>query len=138
MVVLSPDGTRSTYAKQMLHADEEPFFVPGTRDLDIRIAGHTVAPAICYEAMQRRHGESALARGASVYAASVAKHGRGIEQAHAHFGAFAAENSIPVVLVNAVGPCDTFVCAGGSAAWRADGTLIDRLSDEEGLLAVDL
>ena len=138
LVVFRPDGSRGDYAKQLLHADEEPFFVCGDRCPDVRIGEHTIGLGICYEAMQPSHGEAAVGRGITLFAASVAKHASGVADAHAYFASFAERHGLPVVFVNAVGPNDGFISAGGSAAWNADGTIIDRLGPAAGLLIVDL
>ena len=138
LVVFNPDGSRSDYAKQLLHADEEPTFVRGERTLDLCIGRHRIAPGICYEAMQPAHGEAAVERGATIYAASVAKHSAGMDEARVYLSGFAERHGIPVLLVNAVGPGGGFISARRSAAWRADGSLIGSLEDDEGLLLVDL
>ena len=138
LVVFHPDGSRSDYAKRLLHSDEEAYFVPGDRDLDLPVGGHEIAVGICYEALQPSFGAAAVERGATLFAASVAKHAEGMADAHRYLGAFAARHAMPVVIVNGVGPSGGFVCSGGSAAWRADGTLIHTLGADEGLLVVDL
>lgn len=137
MLVYRPGQRPTSYAKQMLHADELAHFVSGDRILDIEIDGFLVAPAICYEAMQPTHGEAALSRGVSVYAASVAKTAAGMEHARSYLSGFAARHGVITLLVNAVGPGDDFVSAGGSAAWDATGTLLGELAGEEGLLFVE-
>lgn len=138
MLVYQPGHAPAIYAKRMLHADEQPYFVPGDLNHDIAIDGHLIAPAICYEAMQSVHGEAAIARGATVYAASVAKHADGVETARSYLAAFAARHGVPTVLVNAFGPVEGFVCAGRSAAWSSTGHLLGELGAGEGLLFVDI
>ena len=138
LVVFQPDGSRCDYAKQLLHPEEKPFFVPGDRHLTVSIAAHHVGFGICYEALQPTHGAGAIERGATIYAASVAKHSNGMEEARRYLASFAKSNRIPTVVVNAVGPSEGFVCSGGSAAWSADGDLLGELLSEEGTLVVDL
>lgn len=138
LLVYRPEHPPASYAKQLLHQDEVRFFVPGCRVQDIEADGIRIAPAICYEAMQPEHGLAALARGASVYAASTAKTEAGVEQARSYLSDFAARHSVAVLLVNAVGPGDGFISGGRSAAWDASGTLIAELADREGELIVDL
>jgi len=138
LVVCRPGRPVATYAKQFLHSDEVPYFVPGHRQLDLTVGEHRIAPAICYEAMLPEHGEAAVARGATIYAASVAKHASGMESARAYLAAFAARHSVPVLLVNAIGPSDTFVSSGGSVAFRETGQPIDSVGDAEGELIVEL
>ena len=138
LLVYQPGQPPASYAKQILHADETRYFVPGLRLLDIEADGKRIAPAICYEAMQPQHGLAAVSRGASVYAASVAKTEAGMEEARAYLSDFASCHAVAVLLVNAVGPSDDFVADGRSAAWDTSGTLIGELADEEGLLIVEV
>ena len=138
LVVLQPDGLRSKFAKTLLPTDEVPYFIPGDCCCDLLINGHRVTTGICFEAMQPSHGVAAIERGATIYAASVAKHEQGMAEAHCYFAAFAARHGVPVVLVNAVGENGGFVSSGGSAAWNAGGDLIDRLGSDPGLLIVDV
>ncbi|MNC29799.1 hypothetical protein D3C75_780630 [compost metagenome] len=43
-----------------------------------------------------------------------------------------------VLLANCVGPADTFIGAGGSAAWDSQGRLLASLDDHsEGLIVLD-
>ncbi|MEO1584074.1 MAG: carbon-nitrogen hydrolase family protein [Planctomycetota bacterium] len=138
MVLFQPDGSRRDYAKQLLHESETCSFEPGTRDMDVFLKGRTIAFGICYEAMQPSHGSAAIARGATVYAASVAKHAAGMADAHRYLAAFAESNRIPTLIVNAVGPADGFECSGGSAAWDASGSLIRSLGPDERVMAIDI
>ncbi len=138
MLIYQPRHAPATYAKQMLHASELPHFVPGRLIHDIAIDGHHIAPAICYEAMQPVHGLAAIGRGATVYAASVAKHADGVEAARSSLAAFAARHGVATLLINAVGPAEGFVCAGDSAAWSSTGRLLGELGKEDDLLIVDI
>lgn len=139
LLIFSPDQAPVSYAKQRLHADEEPFFMPGTRDVQLAVAGHTLAPGICYESLQPSHVKSAAVRGASIYAASVAKPASAMPRAHEHYAAMAQEHELPILLANAIGSNDDFISGGRSAAWRSDGSLLASLdSDEAGELLVEL
>lgn len=138
MVVFDPSGRRSTYAKQHLHADEQPFFLSGEVPLDLRVGEARVAPAICYESLVPEHAAAAMARGATVYAASVAKPTKAIARAHAHYAGLASRYGVAVLVVNAVGRCEGFASAGRSAAWSREGALIEALDEEEGELFLDL
>ena len=112
MLVFRPGEAPSSYAKQHLHTDERPFFVPGTRDLDLQLGEIRIAPAICFESLQPDHARAARARGASIYAASVAKPEAAIDRAHAHYAGL----GMAVVLANAVGEHEGLEAAGRSAA----------------------
>lgn len=115
MVVFHPNGSRHDYAKQILHVDEQEYFIPGMRRLDLGICGHVIVPAICFEAMQPAHGDAAVKRGATLYAVSVAKHERGMHEAHRYLSEFSRQHAVSVVIVNAVGQCEGFDCSGRSA-----------------------
>ncbi len=134
MIFFTPSQPRSSYAKRCLHVDEVPFFASGDRDLDLELAGARIAPAICYESLQPEHARAAKVRGATIYAASVAKPKAAIQRAHAHYAGL----GMAVVLANAVGEHEGLQAAGRSAAWDAKGRLIGALGDEEGILVVDV
>jgi predicted amidohydrolase len=138
MFIASPDGEVSVYGKQRLHADELPFFVAGTVVHDLRVGGHHVAPAICYESLFDVHVSAAVERGASVYAASVAKPAAAIARARDHYRDVSARFDICVLVVNAVGPNEDLVAAGQSAVWAPGGALQAEAADAETLLVVDV
>ncbi|WP_240615489.1 carbon-nitrogen hydrolase family protein [Alteromonas facilis] len=68
-----PEGDYKAYAKQILHSDEYPFFDSGQEQILLTHQDDLVAPAICYESLQFSHVNEAVARGATIYVASVAK-----------------------------------------------------------------
>lgn len=137
-VVFRPGQPRLRYSKQLLHADEMPWFRAGDRQLVIEAAGTRVVPAICYESLQPSHADGAARLGADLYAASVAKSATGLAGAERHYPAIARKHSMWVVMSNCVGPCDDFVAAGRSAAWTPDGARVASLDDTSmGLLVVD-
>jgi predicted amidohydrolase len=138
MVVFQPHAPRLTYAKQHLHADEFPYFEKGDQQIILNIHDRKIAPAICYESFQPAHAEKAVALGADVYLASVAKSANGVSQAMKHFPEMAKKYSILVLMCNSVGHCDNFVCAGQSAVWNQRGHLIAQLNDQqEGVILFD-
>lgn len=138
MVLFQPAKPRTTYSKQLLHADELPYFICDEVQLIFSIKGHTLAPAICYESLQPLHGENAARLGADIYLASVAKSSAGVEKAHSHFPVLAKEHSMIVLMANSLGPCDDFVSAGLSAAWDEKGALIGKADENvEGILLLD-
>ncbi len=138
ILLFQPQQERLVYSKKLLHADELPFFTSGTRQPSLTIKGTNVALGICYETLQRAHFIEAKENGADVYVASVAKPDRGSAKAYVHFPSIAKEFQTPVLMCNAVGFCDDFLCNGQSAVWKEDGELIGELSDAaEGLLVYD-
>ncbi|MDM3888808.1 carbon-nitrogen hydrolase family protein [Pseudomonas sp. BCRC 81390] len=138
MPIFSPGAPRQAYAKRRLHDDELPYFTPGDQALQLQLGEHRVAPAICYESMFMAHAVAAREQGADLYLVSVAKTAKGIDEGHAHYAEVARELGMPVLLANCVGPADTFIGAGGSAAWDSQGRLLARLDDHsEGMIVLD-
>ena len=138
MLIFRPFAPVVTHAKRWLHGDEVPWFSAGDVPTVLDVDGERLAPAICFEALQREHVGAVVALGATVYVASVAKHARGVAEAHDFLPAVARERRLTVVLANAVGPFADGVAGGRSAAWRPDGTLVGSLeATGDGLLCVD-
>ena len=139
MLILCPNLPRSVYAKQILHADELPYFVAGKKQVMIDIKKHKIAFGICYESLQRDHFLKVSEAGATVYLASVAKPERGIKKAALYFAKTAAEFSIPILMVNSVGHCDDFMAAGQSGCWNEQGEMLSSLDRHRpGMLLIDL
>lgn len=138
LVLFQPGAPRAVYSKQYLHADEEPFFVPGPRQAGLIGSAPRVGLAICYELSIAAHAEATFGQGAQLYLASVAKAAQGVAAAGARLAGVAREFAAPALMVNCVGICDGVCCAGGSAAWDGKGRLLARLGDQhEGLLVFD-
>jgi len=139
MPIFSPGAPRQAYAKRRLHDDELPYFTPGDQALLLQVGEHRLAPAICYESMFMAHAAAAREHGADLYLVSVAKTAKGIREGYAHYPEVARELGMPVLMANCVGPADTFIGAGGSAAWDSQGRLLASLDDHsEGLIILDL
>ena len=138
MVIFQPNQARSIYSKQKLHSDEKPYFIEGKEQTLLTLKDMKIAPAICYESLQPEHSEYASELGAVLYLASVAKSQTGIEKAFTHFPKIANKYSMPVLMSNCIGYCDTFKSAGQSAIWNKNGVLIGKLDDQkEGILIYD-
>lgn len=138
MVWFSPSGPRRDYAKQQLHSDEVPFFVRGNGQLLLEAAGHTLAPAICYESLQPKHAEDAANAGADIYLASVAKPAGVMAKAVLHYPAIARKHNLHVIMADCVGPSDNFVSVGQSAVWNNRGELLAQMdSESEGIIILD-
>lgn len=138
MVLFQPGQQRQTYAKQQLHADELPYFVAGNTEMMFTVNNTAIAPAICYESLLPEHAAKAVALGAQLYAASVAKSATGVAKAYRHYPAIAKQYGICVVMSNSIGPCDNFIAAGQTATWNKDGELAGCLhASEEGLVLLN-
>lgn len=135
MLILQPKKPRASYSKQWLHADEVPYFIPGISQTIFSINDSRVAPAICYESLNPSHFINCLSLDTDIYLASVSKHDKGISNAYKYYSKLAANNSLPVLVVNSIGYCDNFMSAGQSAVWDSNGNLVENLScDEEEFL----
>jgi len=138
MVLFQPDKSRQLYSKRYLHADEEPFFIPGPDNAGLIGEGGKIALAICYEISVPLHAEEAFANGAEFYAASVVKSARNIGVALERLSRIARDHSMTVLMANSIGRADGEMCAGKSAVWNNKGLLLDQLDDSsEGLLILD-
>lgn len=138
MLLLRPHRPVVTILKHYLHADEEPYFRPGDGSVPVAFGATRVAFAICYELSVPRHARRAAEAGAGLYLASVAKVADGAERAHASLAGIARRYRMPVLMVNAVGPCDGKMAGGRSATWASDGSLLGELgAADEGLLLFD-
>lgn len=69
--ILHPDGSRTIYTKQHLHAGEEQFFNAGQGGELLLVEGTSVALSVCADFAHAEHPAEAAERGAQVYAASV-------------------------------------------------------------------
>ncbi|XMM84208.1 carbon-nitrogen hydrolase family protein [Stenotrophomonas maltophilia] len=56
MFIFRSRQARALYSKQMLHADERPYFTPGTRILPLTLGADTLVPAICFESLPEGNG----------------------------------------------------------------------------------
>jgi len=139
MIAFQPGLERTAYSKQQLHADELPFFTPGTKGCVLEHANVILAPAICFESLQSSHAEQAAESGAQVYLASVAKSERGVKSGYSHYPMIARKLSMTVLMANCVGAADDYIGAGQSAVWNRDGELVCSLdATQEALVAYDL
>lgn len=139
MLLFQANAARHVHEKQILHADELPYFCPGKSPTYLQIKGYKVAFGICFEAVQEEHFLNALHNGAQVYVASVAKEKTGMVQAAQYFQKTAKKHATPILVSNGIGKCHQFTSSGSSAVWDEKGNQLNMLSDEqEGLLTYDL
>ena len=137
--ILQPNSEQVVYSKQILHEDELPYFICGDEDVVFEVRGKKIAFGICYESLQVDHVRRALENGAEYYVASVSKPQNGIDKAYQHFSKLSREFTMPILMANSTGECDTFMSVGQSAAWNAQGVLINQLSNnDENLLIINI
>lgn len=138
MCIFQPNLPRIIYSKQMLHKDELPYFVSGSKQVVLGIGNHKIIPAICYESLQPEHMAHGKKLGGNIYLTSVAKSQNGVEKGYQYYSKAAKKHSIPILMVNCVGYCDNFLSVGQSAVWNEHGELIGKLDDvHEGVLIYD-
>lgn len=138
LVMFRPNQPRTIYSKQYLFPDEEPFFVPGPASTGLMDTDPNIALAICYELSVPQHAADAFKNNAKIYAASVAKTEKGVENAHKRLSAIASQYGMTVFMSNCVGVADGTECAGQSAVWNNKGLLLGQLDDKnEGILLFD-
>ncbi|MEM9385658.1 MAG: carbon-nitrogen hydrolase family protein [Pseudomonadota bacterium] len=136
--VFRPDSARQVYAKQLLHNDEQPYFIGGDTPLAPKVGETQIGPAICYESLHPTHAEAAREAGAEVYLACVAKTDADVANALDYMASLAQRLTMAVALVNGIGESEGFESAGGSAAWSEKGRLVAQLPyREQGLLIWD-
>lgn len=124
-IILHPDGTRSAYAKQYLHASENNHASPGEPGVQtLRVHDAVCAPAICYDTEHRAHARGAREAGASAYLAGVLWSEKGYAQDAATLAGHARELGLLAVLANHGAPSGGYQSAGQSAIWAPDGSLI--------------
>ena len=139
MMIFHPCRPRQIYSKQYLHADEEPFFIPGENATSFLSDDSKIALGICYELSVPAHADEAFNHGAKIYLTSVAKSASGAEKASERLSEIAKAYSMISLMVNSIGPSDNFIGAGQSAIWNRQGDLIGQLDDEhEGLLMISI
>lgn len=138
LILFQPQQDRSSYSKQYLHEDEEPFFVCGPQASGILNTEPPIALAICYEISIPEHAEGASQHGASIYIASVAKTVSGVEKANQRLSEIASEYGMTVLMSNCIGPCDGDTGGGKSAVWNQHGELVEVLGKQaEGILVFE-
>ncbi len=137
LVFFRPNKERSLYAKQHLHEDEDPYFIPGPPSDGLISAEKKVALAICYELTIPEHSEAANVNGAEVYIASVAKTVNGVARNNPRLSEIAKRYQIPVLMCNCVGAFDGNTGGGQSGSWDAVGNPLEALSaDSPGCLTI--
>ncbi|MCP1338049.1 carbon-nitrogen hydrolase family protein [Idiomarina sp. M1R2S28] len=138
MVWFTPGEVRRLYAKQQLHPDENPYFVPGHGQLLLERQGFKLTPAICYESLQMDHANDAAALSSDIYLASVAKPAGGVAKAMKHYPIVARSHNMFVIMANCVGPSDDFLSVGQSAVWNIRGEFLAQIDEEsEGIVVLD-
>jgi predicted amidohydrolase len=138
LVIFESNKPRRVYAKQFLHADEVPYFVPGDGQVFLSMDETKIAFSICYELSVPEHAAYAHEQEATVYLSSVAKTAVGATRAIETLRGIAEQYGMAVLMSSCIGPCDNFDAGGRSAVIDNQGKLLAQLNDtHEGLLIFD-
>ncbi|MEL6671887.1 MAG: carbon-nitrogen hydrolase family protein [Bacteroidota bacterium] len=138
MRIRQPQQAPFWYSKQYLHQDEEAWFTAASWHPGAWGQAPRIGLAICYEMSREAHLAALLPEGIDIYLASVAKHEAGMQAAVVRLEQVAKDHQIFTLIVNSLGPCDTFEAGGKSAIWGPGGRLLGQLDDaREGLLCLD-
>lgn len=129
----------ATYRKTHLFgADEHAAFSAGDALVVTELAGHRIGPLICFD-VEFPEPARALTRAGAEVLVTVSANMEPYAPDHALASrARALDNRRPHVYVNRVGSESGHRFVGGSAAIRADGSLITQLGDEPALVEIDL
>ena len=123
-LVLGAEGGLAVYTKQHLHPGEEAAFVPGQGGAPLECGDNRVALAVCADFSHASHPRRAAEAGATVYAAGVLISEGGYATDSALLQGYAVEHGLLVVMANHGGPSGGYACAGRSAIWGCDGSLL--------------
>ena len=123
-LVLGADGSLAVYTKQHLHPGEEVAFVAGQGGAALEWGDDRIALAVCADFSHASHPRQAAEAGANVYAAGVLISEGGYATDSALLQGYAAEHRMLVLMANHGGPSGGWACAGRSAIWSADGSLL--------------
>lgn len=123
-LVLGADGGLALYTKQHLHPGEDVAFVAGQGGAALERGSDRVALAVCADFSHASHPLAAAQSGANVYAASVLISERGYAGDSALLQGYARKYKLLVLMTNHGGPSGGWACAGRSAVWIADGSLL--------------
>lgn len=123
-LVLGADGGLAVYTKQYLHPGEDAVFVPGQGGATLEWGEDRIALAVCADFSHASHPCAAAEAGANVYAAGVLISEGGYAGDSALLQGYAVEHELLVLMANHGGPSGGWACAGRSAIWGPDGSLL--------------
>lgn len=134
------DGSmRVLYRKVHLWNGERPHFAPGDRGVTVRLDGVVIGIGICYDAgfpefsrAYAKAGVDAIVFG-SAFAFGAERH-----RFHIYHPARALESGAVVAVSNAVGSLGSTRFHGESAIYASDGSRVVEVTDDEGVVAVDI
>lgn len=129
-----PDGTRMAYSKRNLFGPEKEIFTAGSTVPMFGYQHHQVALAICADISVEAFARDASLRGADLYATSVLVSEQGYETDCNYLARWSREYKMAIVMANHAWPTGGYQCAGKSAFWDAEGSLVVRGGEGEQLI----
>ena len=137
-LLFTPNAPRRVIRKAYLHADEEAFFAPGSGEAIVLDTAQRIGIAICHDINVDAHIDQAVARGADIYLAGVAKTAQGMAAAESTMRDRARQHRLPIRGVNCTGTCEGKPAGGASLVIDATGNpLISLGREEQALLGYD-
>ncbi|HZI96822.1 MAG TPA: carbon-nitrogen hydrolase family protein [Actinomycetales bacterium] len=131
-LVVDAAGVRVAYDKQHLWGGEElSLFSPGERGASVTVDGWVVGLGICYDGCFPEHARAAALDGADVYVCPSAYLLGSQPRRDLYYAARALDNTMYVVLANAVGGPAPWTFCGGSAVHGPLGEALARGSGHE-------
>lgn len=134
-MLFHPSEKPVCYSKQIIHPNEEAFFIAGNQEYSFSFEDEVVSPAICYETVQPEFIHKVAQKGTHVYLSSVAKKEMGLVNSLPVYAQIARQNGWITAMSNFVGGNSEFECFGNSSIWNAKGERVVWLNElDEGLV----
>lgn len=137
LLIFQPHKQRTSYAKQILHKDELPYFVCGTEQVYNTIKDNKIAFAICYESMQIAHFLNTYKNNIDIYITSVAKTEKGVQKGNTHYRNISSKYRTTVIMANTIGIANGVLNTGQSTIFKNGKQLAQLNKMQEGLLIYD-
>ena len=135
-ILVSPQGTTSTYCKMHLGGSEPQHFTPGDRPLAVSLNGQTLGVAICADASQATHPQAYADAGANIYAAGVFLTAEWYATDAPRLAGYAVRYRMLILMSNHAASIGTYTSVGKSAVWAPDGTLLAQAEGTENALVI--
>lgn len=123
IIIISPEGKTTTYAKMNLHPDEALYFSSGNSYSFIEIAGKKIAIAICADTNNPQHAKYCANNGANIYIAGVLITEKGYFADTQNLKKYAEDYGMLVAMANHNFPTGNWSPIGKSAIWDSSGLL---------------
>jgi predicted amidohydrolase len=135
-ILVSPQGTTSTYCKMHLGGSEPNHFTPGDKPLAISRNGQTLGVAICADASRATHPQRYAEAGANIYAAGVFLTAEWYATDAPRLAGYAVRYRMLILMANHAASIGTYTSVGKSALWAPDGSLLAQAEGTENALII--